>query len=213
MRSCAVVIGVVTLLVAGLVAAVFYSDDVRHLAARVVPGLEPPASAAVGGPELAERVEAKVVALGQGDAEEMKLSAEEVNAWITHGLRGYFPSFLADVTAALAEDDLTLAGRVIVRQVPGIERLGPMVAFLGDTADVSASGRLDGLEPGRGVFYIDVVRLGAVPLPDQLRDQLLAAIRGSTEGANAVSFELPPFVGDLAVREGELVMRRVDGDR
>jgi len=217
MRSCIAVIGAATFVLVGAIAAWFYRDDLGRLASDIVPGLRAPAeSVAVAGPELARRVEEKIIALGQGDVIETSLSEEELNGWITHGLQGFFPSFLTGVSADLSQEDIIgLSGRVIVREVPGIERLGPMLAFLGDTADVSASGSVDGLEPGRAVFTVESVRVGALPLPERMRDQLLAAIRGGSsagEAVNEVAFQVPAFVVDLALRDGELVLRRAAGE-
>ena len=61
-------------------------------------------------------------------------------------------------------------------------------------------GRLDSLKPGRGVLYVEALQIGPVPLPDRLRAELLAQMGGSSEElpANAVAFELPEFVTELA---------------
>lgn len=213
-RGCVLVIVVATFVVIGLAVAWLFRDPLRHLASRVIPGYEYEAAVGeteLGGPELARQVDERIVALGQGEIEEVTLSERELNAWITYGLKGYFPAYLDEVTADLRSEDAMLAGRVAVREVPGIERLGAMAAFLGDTADVAVIGSVDGLEPGLGVFYIEVARLGAMTLPDPMRDQLLAAIRPRSRndrGANAVVFQLPEFVGDVAVREERLVLSR-----
>lgn len=211
MRSCGTAAGCGALLGVLLVAGYLYRDDVVRLAAEVIPGIEAPAGPVeTGGAALGRRVEDRIVALGQGEIDEVVLTEEEVNAWIEHGLRGFFPEYLSDVLADLTGEKIELSGRVAVRQVPGIERLGMMAAFLTDTADVSAAGRVDGLGSGRGVFRVDAVRVGAVPLPDPMRDQLLVAIRGQTgdrSQGNAIAFPLPEFVTDVAVREGRLVLR------
>lgn len=218
-RGCVLVIVVATLVVVGLAAAWLFRDSVGRLASRVIPGYEYEAGVEAigpGGPELARQVDERIVALGRGEIEEATLSERELNAWITHGLKGYFPGYLDEVTADLRSEDVVLAGRVSVRDVPGIERLGTMAAFLGDTADVAVTGNVDGLEPGLGVFYVEDVRVGAMTLPDPMRDQLLAAIRATSwndRGSNAVVFQLPEFVGDVAVREERLLLRRAGASR
>jgi hypothetical protein len=212
------VIVAATLLVVGLAAAWLFRDPLGRLVSRVIPGYEYEAVESIGsgGPELAREVDERMVALGRGEIEELALSERELNAWITYGLIGYFPGYLDQVTADLRSEDVVLAGRVSVREVPGIERLGTMAAFLGDTADVAVTGTVDGLEPGRGVFYVEDVRVGAMTLPDPMRDQLLATIRGRSGnggGSNAVVFEVPEFVGDVAVRDERLFLRRVEVSR
>lgn len=218
-RGCVLIVVATTLVVLGLGAAWLFRDPIGRLASRVIPGYEYESGVdeiGADGPELARRVDERIVALGQGEIEEATLSERELNAWITHGLKGYFPAYLNDVTADLRSEDVMLTGRVSVREVPGVERLGTMAAFLGDTADVAVTGTVDGLEAGRGVFYVDDVRVGALTLPQPMRDQLLAAIRsrsGNDRGANAVVFQLPGFVGDVAVRDERLILRRADVTR
>ena len=160
--------------------------------------------------EFARQAERKIISLGQGATDEISLSSEELNGWIEHRLAGFFPEYVSDVTASVSEEQFHLAGRVATKSVPGLERLGPAASFLPDTAAVSTSGRLDGLETGRGVYYIESLQIGALPLPDAWRDDLIAEIKGASDDGlpvNAVAFELPPFVTDIGVRD-ELVFLR-----
>ncbi|NIN70906.1 MAG: hypothetical protein GTO46_03000 [Gemmatimonadetes bacterium] len=216
MRSCLKLIGFGTLLVAGLVAAWLARDQIASYVSDIVGRRDPPFEAASSNrPALARRAEEKIVALGQGEFDEATLNADELNAWIQYGLRGFFPSYVSDVAATIEEERLVLAGRVVLQEVPGIEGMGPWVAFLGDTASVSFSGRLDGLRPGAGVYFVDDVQVGALPLPVAMRDQLLAQLKGGSSGelpTNAVAFELPEFVTDVGVRE-DLIFLRSSIDR
>lgn len=211
MRGCISTIGCGTLLVAGIVVGWFARDEIREFLARVTDRargeIELAASPARG---LAQRAEAKIVALGQGEVDEAVLTAEELDGWIRYGLQGFFPEYLCDVTADIEDERLVLAGRVATERVPGIERLGPAVALVGDTASVAVRGRLDGLRPGRGVLFVDAVQIGLVPLPEALRDQLLTELKGGAAGelpVNALTFELPPFVTDVGVRGDRVVLR------
>jgi len=163
------------------------------------------------GSSLATRVEEKIVALGQGESEEVTLSVEELNGWIAGGLTGYFPDYISGVLSAIEDERLVLTGDVVVKEVPGIERLGPVLAFMGDTANVRVRGRLDGLGPGRGVYFVDDVRVGMLPLPESARDELLMQLkRGIADDlpVNAVPFLLPRFVADVGVRGNEIFLRR-----
>ncbi len=216
MRSCFKLIGCGALLVAGVVAGWLARDEIASYVSAVFDRDESPLEAASSNlPDLARRAEDKIVALGQGELDEATLDADELNAWIEYGLKGYFPSYVSDVAAAIEEEKLVLAGRVALQEVPGIEGLGTWVAFLGDTASVSFSGRLDGLRPGAGVYFIEDVQVGALPLPGAMRDQLIMQVKGGAMGdlpANAVAFELPQFVTDVGVRE-DLVFLRSSVDR
>lgn len=211
MRSCFKLIGCGTLLVAGVVAGWLARDEIATYVSAVVGRSEAPLEAASSHPpDLARRAEEKIVALGQGELDEATLDADELNAWIEYGLRGFFPSYVSDVAATIEEERLVLAGRVALQEVPGIDGLGTWVALLGDTARVSFGGRLDGLRPGTGIYTVDDVQVGALPLPAAMRDQLLAQLKRGSNGdlpANVVAFELPRFVTDIGVREDQIVLR------
>jgi hypothetical protein len=216
MRGCLKAVGCGTLLVAGLVVGWFAREDIADYARKFGAREEPVVEAAASpGRELARRAEEKVVALGQGEIEEATFDADELNSWIEHGLRGFFPEYISGVAATIEEDRLQLDGRVAVKGLPGIEGLGPWASLLGDTAKVTVRGRLDGLRPGAGVYYVDDVQVGALPLPDAMRDELLEQLRGGPAGdlpTNAVPFELPRFVTDVGVRGDEVFLRSAAGD-
>lgn len=236
-RGC-LIAGMTALLLAAVVAVgawLFRDDLIRayaHLRGREVVAASTMAPGAVDGggaggdsagadaigPDVARRVEDEVIALGRGESEEVDLSPAEVTSWIRYGLEGFFPDYVKDVSASTdSMDHLLLAGRVVAREVPGIDQLGPAAFLLGDTVPVTVTGRLDGLGPGRGRFRVGSVQLGPLPLPDAMRDQVLAALgvrgRGRDGGAasDAVTFPLPEFVTDIAVRNGVVVLRRSGG--
>lgn len=215
MRSCLGVVVGVTLVVLAAVGWLA-RDEIGGFVSRVLGGAEPDPYETSA--RLAERAENKVVDLGQGAVDEIELSLAELNSWIEYGLKGYFPEFLSNVRTSIGEEErLVLEGRVITRSVPGIERMGPVTMFLGDTADVRVTGRVDGREAGVGEYRVEEVQVGAITLPDAWRDQLLAQLRArAVQGeANVVLFELPRFVVDVGVRDDRIVLRRapVTGNR
>lgn len=211
MRSCLSLVGCGTLVAAALVAGWFARDEIAGLAGRVVGGpAEEYELANLDEPAIARRVEAKVVGLGQGETDEVRLSGAELDAWMRQGLKGFFPGFVSDVDASIADEQLLLAGQVALRDVPGIDGLGPVAALFGDSAAVQVQGRLDGLGPGVGVYYVDEIKLGLISLPEAMRDNLLVQLKGgSGDGLplNAVAFELPRFVSDVGVREDYVFLR------
>lgn len=211
MRSCAVLSAIGGIVVALAVAGWLTRDDVvRFVSGR---GREADSAAAAVGatPELAREVEAKVIALGQREGSETTLTSEELDAWIRYRLEGFFPSYVSDVSTAIEDQRLVLSGRVALKEVPDIEQMGPAAMLFGDTALVVVRGELDGLATGRGIYYVDEVRVGVVPLPDAMRDQLLARLKGGAQPGvpnNAVAFLLPDFVSDVGVREDRVFLRR-----
>lgn len=212
MRSCAAAVGIGAI-VAGLALVGWLARDdiVRFVSGSGSAAADSTAMAAATGRELAREVEAKVIALGQGEGGETTLSTDELDAWIRYRLKGFFPSYVSDVSTAIEGQRLVLSGRVALKEVPDIEKMGPAVMLFGDTAMVVARGELDGLTEGRGIYYVDEVRVGVVPLPNAMRDQLLARLKGGEQAdvpANAVAFLLPDFVTDVGVREDRVFLRR-----
>jgi hypothetical protein len=215
LRGCFSMVLGTTLLVVLLVVGFLKRDQLAELArgaaGRVLDRQEEPVElAGATPPELAGQAERKVIALGQGESEEVTLSSEELSGWIEHRLAGFFPEYISDVRASIGEDRLNLSGRVATASIPGLEQLGPAANFLPDTAEIATVGRLDGLELGRGVYLIETLQIGALPLPDAWRDDVLTRLKGDVDDGlplNAVSFELPPFVSDIGVRDGRVFLR------
>ena len=164
--------------------------------------------------EVAESVEERLAALGERGA--VRFDASEVQSWVTYQVEPWLPDYIHDVRVTLLESSLRIDARVETRRVPGIEALGPIIDLVGDTAEVTALGDVDGVGAGRGAVFVERMLVGTVPLPDRVRDRLLAPIRVDAEGlaANAVPFPLPPPAWDVAVRDGGLVLRSaaLDGD-
>lgn len=227
MRTCLSIIGSGILLVALAVGIWVKRDEVADFLNRLngdeIPTIEAAGGAASAGgtvsPEatgpgadLARGVERKIISLGQGRESEIVLTPDELNAWIAHGLKGYFPAYVSDVSAGLEDDErLVLRGRVAMASVPGLEDLDQVARFVGDTAAVQVKGRLDGIAPGRGIYFVEGAQVGPLPLPEPVAHDLIARLRrgapSDTLPAGALEFELPPFVTDIAIRGGGVHMR------
>lgn len=188
--------------VAGFLHSQFARDEVTIEAAAITQ---------TSSAEAAKRAERKIIALGRGDTREVQLTPEEIDAWVSQSLKGFFPNYVDGVHASIDDDErLVLTGMVSIRDVPGMDRFGPLIRLVGDTAPVLISGRLDGLAPGRGVYYVEHARVGPLPLPESVREQLLSQLGQETDEwlpAGAVAFELPRFVTDIAVRNGQIYLR------
>ncbi|MEE9155203.1 MAG: hypothetical protein V3U38_01050 [Gemmatimonadota bacterium] len=211
-RSCISSLGWGALVVALAIVGWIKRDELVHALERARGGPRIEAAAdEVTGPELARQAENKIVALGQGEMVEAVFSAEELDSWIRYSLAGYFPEFVDDVGAEIDEQQrLVLSGDVAIIEIPGLERLGLVASLVGDTARVRVRGRVDGFSPGRGIYYVDDIQIGPLPLPAELRDYVIANL--SEEASDiapkgALSFELPLFVSDVAIRDGRLHVR------
>jgi hypothetical protein len=218
MRSCLALVGVGVLVLAlavGWLARDEIADFVSRAAHDGGSAGETMTAAEDMPASLARQVEAKVIALGQGELQEVNLDADQVSAWIG-SMEGFVPPYVSDVSAVIEDERLVLFGRVVVREVPGAERLGPVATLFGDTASITVRGRLDGLQPGWGLLYVEVLQVGVVPLPEAMRDDLLDQLKGGvTDGLprNAVPFQLPDFVTDVGVRGDSVFLRGLPSGR
>lgn len=157
--------------------------------------------------DVAETADEKLKSLA--DKTEVRFTTPEVQGWVTEQVVPWLPDYVKDVRLTLLESEVQLDARVETRRVPGIEGLGKIAGLIGDTAEVSAFGGVDGVGAGRGAFFVDRMTVNGLPLPDPVRDRLLAPLRVDADRlpANAVPFPLPPPAWDIAVRGGALVMR------
>jgi hypothetical protein len=219
-------VGLVAALVAGVAASGWLlRHEIGATVARLAGGDEPTpaapaaegmageeASPTVVGPEAAAHAEAKILALGRGERMEAAFNAVELTSLARHGLREFFPAYVNDVSAGLEADRLVLGGKITVREVPGIERLGASAFLLGDTAAVSARGRLDGVAPGRGIFEVETITLGPLTLPNAFRDELLTQLRaGGTADAEGAGRGSPRAGSPGAGNEGAATGSRAVG--
>lgn len=215
MRGCLAQIGCLTVLVLLAIAAWIFREPLMERARRLLGGpvrLEPMVVGSA--PEVADSVELKVRRLvREGPAErEMRFTLSEVQSWVKYRLEPVLPSYVHDLRVAFGEEDLEVGARVEARRIPRMmESLGPIAGFLGDTTDVRLVGRVDGIGRGQGAFFVDRLYVAGVPLPDPVRDRLLAAVRGRATDSglppHAIAFPLPPGVFDIAVRERALIVR------
>ena len=206
MRGCLAQVGCLSLVVGAGVALWLARDPTSAL---VRGWLGRPAATVVVAiaPEVADSAESKVRRLEPG--RELRLSFAEVQSWVTYRVEPALPDYVRDVRVALEDSRLRLDARIETRRVPGAESAGPLVELVGDTAEVTVVGRLDGVGAGRGAYFVERAFVGGLPVPDPLRNRLLAPLRRGARGLppHAVPFPLPPPAWDIAVREGALVLR------
>jgi hypothetical protein len=159
--------------------------------------------------ELAAGAERKLESLRDGSAASVSLSGIELESLILHRYRGVLPAFLDSPQVRLDGDRLRLRARVPIDNLPHVEGLGDVAAFLPDTTELAITGTLLPLDSGRVGFGIDNVSAARVPLPDRFVAGALARLGRRDEAglpADAIAVSLPPGAATAYVRGDSLVL-------
>jgi hypothetical protein len=171
--------------------------------------------AAEPSPEMADLAERKLEELRDGTRSYAALSAVELESLLRYRYPGVLPGFLDSPSVELNGERMRLRARVPVDKLPDVEGLGPAAAFLPDTTELTVSGRLLPLQPGRVAFAIDDVSAQRFPLPRRLVPGALQRLGRRDEPglpADAMALPLPPGASTAYVRRDSLVLlARPDG--
>jgi hypothetical protein len=163
----------------------------------------------VASPELADLAESKLNDLRDGTSSYAALSAVELESLLAYRYPGALPAFLDAPAVELQGDRMRLRARVPVDKLPDIQGLGPAAAFLPDTTELTVSGRLIPLGPGRVAFAVDDVSAQRFPLPRRLVPGALERLGRRDEPGlprDAMALPLPPGASAAYVRRDSLVL-------
>jgi hypothetical protein len=198
---------VATAVLLAIVAGVFLYRDQLRTAWHDLRGTE--AQAQVASPELADLAERKLNELRDGTRSHVALSAVELESLLVYRYPGVLPSFLGAPGVELQGERMRLRARVPVDMLPDVDGLGPAAAFLPDTTELTVSGRLVPLQPGRVAFAIDDVSAQRFPLPRRLVPGALDRLGRRDEPGlprDAMALPLPPGASTAYVRRDSLVL-------
>jgi hypothetical protein len=186
---------------------VFWYRDRLRTAWHDLRGTEPQVEVAT--PELADQAQRKLDELRDGTSTYVALSAVELESLLMYRYPGVLPGFLDAPAVELQGDRMRLRARVPVDKLPDVQGLGPAAAFLPDTTELTVSGRILPLQPGRVAFAIDDVSAQRFPLPRRLVPGALERLGRRDEPglpAEAMALPLPPGVTSAYVRRDSLVL-------
>jgi hypothetical protein len=205
------VAGLLVLLVL-VFAAWLYRDAIRE---RIDALLGRQAAAVEAGPELADQAEAKLASLAADDGpDRIALSEAELQSLLEFRLAGFLPGYVLEPRVRMANDRIRLQGRVATEHLPRMRELGDVVAFLPDTADITAGGRVLSLDAGRAALYVDDITAARIPLPRRMIPIMLRRLGRDVDPAvpeDALAIPLPPGATGAYVRRDSLIF--VGGSR
>nr|PZN90725.1 MAG: hypothetical protein DIU52_07055 [bacterium] len=178
---------------------------VWHFRGAIVDGWRQLRGAREGAPlrtsaELAAAAESKLAALGSNSApERVTLTEAELQSLVDYRLSGALPGFVASPRVRLRDGRIRIEARLMTRRLPDLPELGDFAAFIPDTTDITATGQLIPLGPGRVGLSVAGISVAGVPLPDRLIPLILRRLgRADEAGLPADAFALPLPAGATA---------------
>ncbi|MBK6489303.1 MAG: hypothetical protein IPF98_21170 [Gemmatimonadetes bacterium] len=209
MSGCLRSVGCLVVLLALAVGAWVTRDRWRH----AIPGAAPVVDVAFTPLTEARRAagRAQVESLGQRSGPVFAtLTAAEASALVLTDARRRLPAFVGQVEAAVVGDRLVLRSALDPAELSGMDALGPLASLVQSRQRVTLAGTLDIAEPGRALFTVQDVRVNELAVPSPaiaaLVRQLDRRARGAGTPDRAISFEVPPYIGDVRVSKGRVTL-------
>ena len=140
----------------------------------------------------------------------INLSAAEVTALVLARASSRLPALVGTPAAAVQGNQLSVRATVDLSAFKGIAALGPVAALLDTRQQVTFTGGLEVVAPGRAHFLVSEVRVGDLLVPPQAIAALMAQLdrepRSSGVAPNGIPFAIPTFVGDVRVGKGRVTL-------
>jgi hypothetical protein len=154
-----------------------------------------------------------VTALGErGGPAYATVRPGDLAAYIFTELARQLPRSATDVQATARGDRLYVRSSVKLSDFGGAEILGPLAKILGERETMEFGGTLDVLRPGLAQFRVHEIKLRELKIPRPMIPRLIQQIRRGppAEGVadDALPIEIPPYVGDVRVTNGRVLIYR-----
>jgi hypothetical protein len=138
------------------------------------------------------------------------LEAAEVASYILAELTRQLPPSADSIEATGRGDRLYLRTSVRLDELGGKNVLGPLAGLLGDRERMEFGGTFDVVRPGLAQFRLRELKLRELSVPGALIPRIVREIRRGAvpEGVSAdgLPLEIPPYIGDVRVSRGRVVL-------
>lgn len=212
--GCFRTIGCAVVLLAVLVAAWFFRDDLRRL-------LDRRDSAAVETvevawapltPEGAARARTVLTRLERRSGRVYEnVPPADLSSLIFEELsRDALPQSATSIEAATIGNALAIRADVRLSDFGGSDVLGALGSVLNDREQVQFGGTLDVVRPGLAQYRVNALRIGRLDVPPPLIPRLIRRIGQGTrpEGVadNALPLEIPAYIGDVRIDGNDVTL-------
>ncbi|HET6680364.1 MAG TPA: hypothetical protein VFG84_04135 [Gemmatimonadaceae bacterium] len=138
------------------------------------------------------------------------LEAGDLLSYVAQALARRLPASASDLEAAVRDDQLVVRATIALDDAKIAEALGPLSGMLRSRETVEMAGELRVVEPGLGELRVAEVKVGDLRLPGAAIPALLRQIRRGEQPTgvadNALTVELPEYIGDVRVRDGRITL-------
>lgn len=139
----------------------------------------------------------------------------EVAAFITDAFARQLPPSARGTAVAVVDSVIYVRADVSLREFGADRVLGELAGFIDRRDTVIVGGTFDLVDRGLGQLRVREVVVGDLSLPRPLVSRLISAARRRRAQSDAVApdaypVRLPPYVGDVRVRQGRITVYRTD---
>ena len=158
---------------------------------------------------LSETANEGLVALVDGDLDELALTGAELTSLLRYTHADVVPEGIANPTVRLENGRAFASADVAPADFPSLPDLGPIAGMLPDVVRLELSGSVMGFGEGDAALVVQGIDIGGIPLPRTLIPEILNAL-GRTDQAGlpreAVAVDLPDGVESAHVADDRLVL-------
>jgi len=158
---------------------------------------------------LADAAGARIDSLTRGRLDRAAFSEVELQSLLRYRFAGIMPGFVDSARIELEGDRVRLSGRVPLDRLPTGGALGDVAAVLPDTSEITLTGTMLPLQPGRVAFGVNQVTAARIPLPKRIIPTALRRLGRTAEPglpADAIALRLPKGVISAYIRNDSLVL-------
>jgi hypothetical protein len=164
-------------------------------------------------PEAGQRGRAALEALSRpGGPDFVPVSAGDVASYVFFSTTNRLPPATRDLQAAVIDDQLAVRGVIPLRELGAGRVLGPLASLLSDQDTVYFSGRLSVVQSELGQYRVTELRLQQFRVPPGVVPRVLRGIdrneRPPGVAPDALALPLPPYIRDIVVGDGVIMLHR-----
>jgi hypothetical protein len=163
--------------------------------------------------EGADRARRSIESLGQRPGRVFaNVAAGDLSSHIFIAVARTLPPSAERIEAAVIGDRLYVRATVMPSDFGGAGSLGALGGFLGERETMQLGGDFHVIRPGLAEFRVADLRIGELAVPQPLIPRLIGRFSSGArpEGVadNGLPLEIPPYLGDVRIAGGKVVLYR-----